>query len=203
MNVSSPITRIFGGILRSAIKVPGAKESVVIEPFHSLHLDITPDDVSDINDAIWKLVEPEVLDGYISPTAATQQEHSGETVKQALFEHLPNVLILHFKRFTFVDGQIRKVTKHISYQLEIYIPVELLTTSTRHAGPVRYSLCAVVYHHGKRAVNGHYTCDLRRGDNRWFHFDDSVVSPIAVADVIAPHNGTDRSEYLLFYQKGL
>lgn len=160
-----------------------------------------PDEVLDISDAIWKAVEPEVLDGYISPTASTEQEEKGETIKQALFEQLPNVLILHLKRFTYVDGQIEKVTKHVTYGLDLTIPAEMLASPLRRNGPVRYHLIAVVYHHGKRAVNGHYTCELRRGDGRWLHFDDSIVSPIAESSVTLPHTGADRSEYLLFYQQ--
>lgn len=36
----SPITRIFGGKLRSVLRCPGQKDSVTIEPFQRLQLDI-------------------------------------------------------------------------------------------------------------------------------------------------------------------
>lgn len=38
---ASPITTIFGGHFRSVLRRPGNRDSVVIEPFHSLQLDIS------------------------------------------------------------------------------------------------------------------------------------------------------------------
>lgn len=38
---SSPITRIFGGTIRSTVSAPDVPDSITIEPFHSLQLDLS------------------------------------------------------------------------------------------------------------------------------------------------------------------
>lgn len=39
--LSSPISRIFNGKMRSILQCPGSKDSVTIEPFHAIQLDIS------------------------------------------------------------------------------------------------------------------------------------------------------------------
>jgi hypothetical protein len=54
----------------------------------------------------------------------------------------------------------------------------------------RVHVCdAVVSHHGKLPVGGHYTCDVLHTHGRWLHFDDkavSIVSAQAVRHTVAP-----------------
>lgn len=37
---SSPVSEIYGGLLRSSVQMQGSKESVTVEPFFTLKLDI-------------------------------------------------------------------------------------------------------------------------------------------------------------------
>lgn len=60
----------------------------------------------------------------------------------------------------------------------------------------------VVYHHGKSAVGGHYTCDVRHtGSGGWLRIDDSNVKPVPEEAVLWQSQGSTRVAYLLFYRR--
>ena len=182
----SPITKIFGGNLRSELRVPGAKISVTLEPYQPLQLDIGSPQISNISDALKGLTRSETLHGdFNSPrgpgVAAT---------KQVFIETLPPVLILHLKRFQYNNtGGTQKIWKKIGYPLELEIPKEVFPPHRRggiiaHGGLPRYRLIGVVYHHGKNASGGHYTVDVRRQEGReWIRLDDTVIRRVRSEDV--------------------
>ena len=182
----SPITKIFGGKLRSELRVPGMKNSVTLEPYQPLQLDIGAPNVGNIIDALKGLTKPETLHGdFNSPrgpgTTAT---------KQVSIEILPQVLILHLKRFQYDNaGGTQKIWKKIGYPLDLHIPKEVFPQHKRggllaHGGLPNYRLIGVVYHHGKNASGGHYTVDVRRQDGReWIRLDDTVIKRIRSEDV--------------------
>lgn len=184
--VSSPITRIFGGNLRSELRVPGLKNSVTLEPYQPLQLDIGSSSINNITDALKGLTKPENLVGsFDSPrgpgTSAT---------KQVFIEVLPPILILHLKRFQYdSSGGTQKIWKKIGYPLELEIPKEVFAPAKRggfavKGGLPRYRLISVVYHHGKSAAGGHYTVDLLRQDRReWIRVDDTIIRRIRPEDV--------------------
>ena len=186
VDTESPITKIFGGKLRSELRVPGAKNSVTLEPYQPLQLDIGSPQVNNIVDALKGLTRSEVLHGdFNSPrgpgVAAT---------KQVFIETLPPVLILHLKRFQYDNaGGTQKIWKKIGYPLELEIPKEVFPQHKRgtfaaHGGLPKYHLTGVVYHHGKNASGGHYTVDVRRQDGReWIRLDDTVIRRVRSEDV--------------------
>lgn len=180
--VQTPITKIFGGQLRSELRVPGLKDSVTLEPYQPLQLDITANNVRNIVDALRGLTNPENLQGdFKSPRG----RGVGAT-KQVFIDSLPPVLILHLKRFQFDaegNGTV-KVWKKVGYPLELEIPKEVIHRSKRNMVTPRYKLTAVVYHHGKNASGGHYTVDVRRQDGtEWIRIDDTVIRRIRNEDV--------------------
>ncbi|KAI1389452.1 cysteine proteinase [Hypoxylon trugodes] len=185
---SSPITKIFGGQLRSELKVQGLKDSVTLEPFQPLQLDIGSPQVHNIVDALKGLTLPETLHGdFGSPRGK-----DGVATKQVLIESLPPVLILHLKRFQFdAEGTgTVKIWKKVGYPLELELPKEVFSRQKRNAltaegaGFPKYRLIAAVYHHGKNASGGHYTVDLRRQDGReWIRMDDTVIRRVRSEDV--------------------
>ncbi len=184
--LESPITKIFGGTLRSELRVPGLKNSVTMEPYQPLQLDIGSPLVSNIVDALKGLTRPEALHGdFKSPRGPNVV-----ATKQVLIETLPPVLILHLKRFQYDNtGGTQKIWKKIGYPLELEIPKEVfsrqkLGSILNHGGLPRYRLMAVVYHHGKNASGGHYTVDVRRQDGReWIRLDDTVIRRVRSEDV--------------------
>ncbi|KAM7186197.1 hypothetical protein V8F33_011963 [Rhypophila sp. PSN 637] len=186
--ISSPITKIFGGQLRSELRVPGLKTSITLEPYQPLQLDIGAPDVRNIVDALKGLTRAETLHGdFNSP-----QGKDSKAIKQVTIESLPPVLILHLKRFQFdAEGHgTVKIWKKIGYPLELEIPLEVLSRPKRNAlnaegaGLPRYRLISVVYHHGKNASGGHYTVDVRRQDGReWIRIDDTVIRRVRSEEV--------------------
>lgn len=182
----SPITKIFGGKLRSEFRVPGLKNSVTLEPYQPLPLDIGAPNVHNITDALRGLTRSEVIHGdFNSPrgpgTTAT---------KQVFIETLPPVLILHLKRFQYDNtGGTQKIWKRVGYPLELEIPKEVFPPHKRtifaaKGGLPTYRLISVVYHHGKNASDGHYTVDVRRQDGReWIRLDDTIIRRVRSEDV--------------------
>lgn len=183
-DTSSPITKIFGGQLRSELRVPGLKDSVTLEPYQPLQLDIGAPQVRNIVDALRHLTNPESLRGdFNSPRGKDVT-----ATKQVFIESLPPVLILHLKRFQFDaegNGTV-KIWKKVGYPLELEIPREVLSRAKRNSpsGMPKYRLIAAVYHHGKNASGGHYTVDVRRQDgSEWVRLDDTVIRRIRAEDV--------------------
>jgi ubiquitin carboxyl-terminal hydrolase 10 len=181
---SSPISKIFGGLLRSELRVPGLKPSIMTEPYQPLQLDIGSPTIRNIIDAMKGLTSQEKLQGDFN----TARGKNVEASKQVLIDELPPVLILHLKRFHFdAEGGISKISKKIGYPLELDIPREVLSrqkVASLGSNMPRYRLFAVVYHHGKNAGVGHYTVDVRRQDgSQWIRFDDTKIEPIRAEDV--------------------
>lgn len=185
-NSGTPITKIFGGLLRSEFRVPGLKDSITTEPYQPLQLDIGSPDVRNVVDALRGLTRPERLQGdFNSPRGKDVS-----ATKQVFIESLPPVLILHLKRFQFdAEGHgTVKIWKKVGYPLELEIPREALSRQTRQTigekHMPRYKLISVVYHHGKNASGGHYTVDVRRQEgDEWLRLDDTVLRRVRSDDV--------------------
>ena len=183
----SPITRIFGGQLRSELKVAGSMNSVTQEPFQPLQLDIGAPNINNIMDALRGLSKPESMSGAF-PSPRGQKTTA---TKQVYIETLPPVLILHLKRFQYdnVTRRTEKIYKKIGYPLDLEIPKEAFPISQRNrlaaqGGLPRYKLVGVIYHHGKNASMGHYTVDVRRQDGReWIRLDDTIIRRVRSEEV--------------------
>lgn len=202
----SPITKIFGGKLRSVLRTPGAKDSVTLEPYQPLQLDIQPAHVQTIEDALLNLTVPETIPGVFSPA----RNGPVDATKQVFIEHLPPVLILHLKRFLYDEvGGVQKNRKELGYADVLDVGGEMVTPTKRAEGKVRYRLFGVVYHHGRYASGGHYTVDvLRQDSSSWLHFDDTMYNPVASEHVgrrpgqsLTTSVGHDGQAYLLFYRR--
>lgn len=187
VSTESPVTRIFGGKLRSEFKVPGNKTSVTMEPYQPLQLDIGAPDVHNIIDALKGLTKPESIQGDFNSSRGTNVT----ATKQMFIETLPPVLILHLKRFQYdsLTGATQKIWKKVGYPLDLEIPREVFPAHRRNAmnaqgGIPKYRLMGVIYHHGKNASGGHYTVDVRRQEGReWIRIDDTVIRRVRSEDV--------------------
>lgn len=179
----SPITKIFGGHLRSELKVSGNKPSVTLEPYKPLQLDIGAPSVNNIVDALKGITRPEQLTGEFGNNSTAH--------KQVFIDTLPPVLILHLKRFQYDNSftGTQKIWKKVGYPLELEIPKDVFPSSKRsglavRGGAPKYRLTSVVYHHGKSAAGGHYTVDVLREDSReWVRIDDTIIRRIRPEDV--------------------
>ncbi|KAK5744611.1 hypothetical protein LTR17_002006 [Elasticomyces elasticus] len=180
----SPITKIFGGNLRSELRVPGLKDSITLEPYKPLQLDIGASHVNNIIDALKGITRTESLSGDFGGRSNTAK-------KQVFIDTLPPVLILHLKRFQYDNNLTgtQKIWKKIGYPLELEIPKDVFPTAKRggfaaKGGLPKYRLIGVVYHHGKSAAGGHYTVDILRQDSKeWIRMDDTIIRRIRPEDV--------------------
>ncbi|KAI0957901.1 hypothetical protein AcW1_006143 [Taiwanofungus camphoratus] len=206
-STESPITRIFGGKFRSTLRAPHQRDSVVVEEWRSLRLDIQRETVHTISDALQQISHPQ-------PVQISQPTRPGvvvEASQQALIESLPPILVLHLKRFLYdiSVGDVIKIGKQIAYGPELEISSDLIAPTRRTSHPVKYQLFGVLYHHGQSASGGHYTLDVlhpnRDLSNRpraaWIRIDDELVSDIRVDDVFGVSDRDDRCAYLLFYRR--
>ncbi|KAL4784583.1 hypothetical protein BJX76DRAFT_356940 [Aspergillus varians] len=183
----SPITKIFGGKIRSEFRVPGNKPSVTLEPYQPLQLDIGAPDVHNIVDALKGLTKPESIQGDFNSSRGPNVT----ATKQVFIESMPPVLILHLKRFQYdsVTNGTQKIWKKIGYPLDLEIPREVFQPHKRNimiaqGGLPKYRLIGVIYHHGNNASGGHYTVDVRRQEGReWIRLDDTAIHRIKSEDV--------------------
>ncbi|KAI9511095.1 hypothetical protein F5148DRAFT_975728 [Russula earlei] len=212
-SVESPITRIFGGKFRSTLHAPHQRDSVVVEDWRSLQLDIQRDSVRSIQDALSHISQPQPVQ--VGPSG------TNEASQQVLIEALPSILVLHLKRFLYDTAArgVVKIGKHVQFSPELEIPLDIMAPAARRpAQPARYTLYGVLYHHGVSAGGGHYTLDVlhpnrdegTRGDGNggageaWLHIDDETLSAVRHEDVFGGHDnerGDDRCAYLLFYRR--
>ncbi|KAJ1548661.1 hypothetical protein HK096_001484, partial [Nowakowskiella sp. JEL0078] len=195
--MESPISKIFSGRMRSVLRCPGTQDSVKIEAFQTLQVDIVSDSVVTIEDALKGLTAVETLDEFISPTKGVR----ADATKQNFIEALPPVLLLHLKTFEYdnISKTTRKIQKLIKYENTLRIDPEIIAPSALPVvgGRVEYSLFAVVYHHGRSALGGHYTCDVSMRDGQWIHYDDEQV---VVGSLLEdPKGKRDWQPYMLFY----
>ncbi|KAK2999764.1 hypothetical protein RJ639_022747 [Escallonia herrerae] len=120
------------------------------------------------------------------------KKHCQATKKLDLWR-LPEILVIHLKRFSY--------SRFLKNKLEIYVdfPVHDLDLSTFIAyknGNLsnRYMLYAISNHYGGMG-GGHYTAFVHHGGNRWYDFDDGVVSPISEDKI------KTSAAYVLFYRR--
>jgi len=198
----SPISRIFGGKFRTVLKVPGARETAIVDPWSRLQLDIQPVYVRTIEDALRHIATPETVQ--VTSSSRVQVDASQQTV----IETLPPILVLHLKRFLYDTAvkDVVKLSKQIAFGPELEIPKEVMSTG-RRSRPVKYKLFGALNHHGSSATGGHYTLDVlhpnprEEGHEGWVRLDDDIVQNIRSDDLAARETGDDRSAYLLFYRQ--
>lgn len=131
---------------------------------------------------------------------------------------LPDILIIHLKRFCQVGEKRNKLSTLVKFPLSGLNMAPHMAQSSS-AGPTPpgpgpwpswkqptclpttypldflYDLYAVCNHHGS-LQGGHYTAYCRNSlDGRWYSYDDSTVEPLREDEV------STRGAYILFYQK--
>ncbi|TYZ59429.1 hypothetical protein PybrP1_001050 [[Pythium] brassicae (nom. inval.)] len=218
----SPVNWLFKGALRSELKQVGKKQSsITVEPFHCLHLNLEHEasEAAFVVGANGQARAPVTytIDGMLRKAFAVEvidDAYRNPSMKRfTAMETLPVVLTFNIKRFTYhpEQGPV-KLQQFVQYPSRFAFPTAFMSSTcraansatdadadadadatTRFANPPVYELFAVVSHHGKFVVGGHYTCVCRDNKDQWFRFDDEHVSAIAEATALT------ENAYLLFY----
>uniref|UniRef100_A0A8C6KFL0 Ubiquitin carboxyl-terminal hydrolase n=1 Tax=Nothobranchius furzeri TaxID=105023 RepID=A0A8C6KFL0_NOTFU len=120
------------------------------------------------------------------------KQHQQATKKLDLWS-LPPVLVVHLKRFSYSRYMRDKLDSLVDFPLRDLDMSEFLINP--NAGPCRYDLIAVSNHYGGMG-GGHYTAYAKnKGDEKWYNFDDSSVSPASEDQCVS------KAGYVLFYQR--
>ncbi|XP_072397586.1 ubiquitin carboxyl-terminal hydrolase 10-B [Diabrotica undecimpunctata] len=190
----TPISDIFGGLLKSRIQRTGDLSTENIQPFLTLQLNI--EKVKTVREALEMLVNRHQLEGLTS--SKTNEEV--EAWQQVLLDELPVILILHLKCFDYKQDGCTKIVKALEFPVDLKIDQKLLSSKTQTQKEKHYKLFAVVYHDGKEASKGHYVTDaFHVGYSSWLRYDDASVKTVQEEQVLKPQ-GT-RVPYLLFYRR--
>ncbi|XP_061159791.1 ubiquitin carboxyl-terminal hydrolase 43 [Syngnathus typhle] len=128
-------------------------------------------------------------------------------VKMSLWT-LPDILILHLKRFRQVGERRNKLTTFVHFPLvDLDMTPHVVNRNPQQPGwkqsrraelappDFLYDLYAVCNHHGGMH-GGHYTAFCRNSvDGQWYSYDDSNAEAVPEGDVCT------RGAYILFYQR--
>uniref|UniRef100_A0AAQ5Y366 Ubiquitin carboxyl-terminal hydrolase n=1 Tax=Amphiprion ocellaris TaxID=80972 RepID=A0AAQ5Y366_AMPOC len=124
------------------------------------------------------------------------KKHQLATKKLDLWS-LPEVVIIHLKRFSYTKFTREKLDSIVDFPLRDldFSGCLLRKTVSSEEPPSRYDLIAVSNHYGGLR-DGHYTSYARNKDNgQWYYFDDSKVT-FAREDQIMTN-----AAYVLFYHR--
>ncbi|KAJ9522659.1 hypothetical protein QJQ45_019733 [Haematococcus lacustris] len=129
-----------------------------------------------------------------------------EAQKRMLIKQAPPCLILHLKRFKYVEsqGRMRKLMYRVVFPLELKLSN---TTVGAQGGDTLYTLFAVVVHVGSGPHHGHYVTLIKSAAN-WLYFDDERVESITETQVQSTYGATQEFNttcmdhgYILFYER--
>ena len=160
------------------------------EPYFMIDLPIPPDKkYPSLTDCFDHYVNGEILDG----DNAFYDKDSNKYIdisKKIQFWSFPNILVIDLKRFN---------SRNQKNQILISFPLENLDLSKYVIGYKKdsyvYDLFGVCNHSGG-PLGGHYTSFVKNANGKWYHFNDSDVSDVGLADSIV----TPKA-YCLFYRK--
>eukprot|EP01118_Nematostelium_gracile_P017797 TRINITY_DN7716_c0_g1_i1.p1 TRINITY_DN7716_c0_g1~~TRINITY_DN7716_c0_g1_i1.p1 ORF type:complete len:385 (+),score=91.04 TRINITY_DN7716_c0_g1_i1:19-1173(+) len=199
------VHRIFEGILTNETKCLTC-ETVTSknESFLDLSLDIEQN--HSISSCLRNFSSTETLRG--TEKFFCDQCHSKqEAEKRIKIRRLPNTLVLHLKRFKYVEQaqRYKKLIQRVVFPFEL----RLENTTDDAEDPERlYDLFAIVIHIGSGPNHGHYI-SIIKSHGHWLKFDDENIEIMSEQDIRSCFGSTNeminqvhRTDcgYLLFYQ---
>lgn len=205
---NSPITTLVQGQYLSRLTCTVCKTtSTTYNAFSCLSLPIPPGNHRSgvkLVDCFRLFTVEEVLDGdnaWHCPHCKKRQR----TTKTMKITRLPEVLIIHLKRFKQQGKSSNKLETFVSYptqQLDLtefwVRPTTQADEAVQHGGqfpPFLYNLYGVATHQGT-LKGGHYTSFVKRGKSGWCYFDDTRVYRN-----VNPNHVVTEHAYVLFFER--
>ncbi|KAK4400238.1 Ubiquitin carboxyl-terminal hydrolase 10 [Sesamum angolense] len=122
------------------------------------------------------------------------KEHRQASKKLDLWR-LPDVLVFHLKRFSYSRWLKNKLDTLVNFPIHNLDLSKYVKSKDASEGSHVYELYAISNHYGGLG-GGHYSAYCKLIDeNRWYHFDDSHVSPVNESEI------KTSAAYVLFYQR--
>tara|TARA_B100000424_G_scaffold184899_1_gene143386 strand:+ start:409 stop:1431 length:1023 start_codon:yes stop_codon:yes gene_type:complete len=190
-NNYSEILKLFFGIHVSLIQseINFSNLSINSEPYNIINLPIPPKSNNcTIYDCFDLYVNKEYLEG--ENAWYNEKTKKKENIYKSLsFWNLPDILIVDFKRF---DNNNKKINTLVT------TPLDNVNLSKYVIGYNKesyiYNLFGIINHSGG-SLGGHYTCFVKNANNKWYHFNDTIVSEIDTNSLIT------NKAYCYFYKK--
>ena len=189
----SIISDIFTGMYMSNVVCANCNyNSFTYEPFNILTLEVCDTDMTmfkNLHECINNFLKAESVE-------YTCERCKIKTLAQKTISifSMPEKLIIHFKRFKFVNGRSAKINSIIDFPLDNIFFHEVQDIHKKDKLP--FELYGIVHHSGG-TDGGHYIATTKNLLNhKWYEFNDSSVN-----EVTNPNTMIDRSAYILFYQK--
>lgn len=210
-NDSTSICRLFFSRIRKEVTYAAKKKcSITYSPESCMSLEIA-DHVYASADGVFKTHGSGVvslvscINRYFSIDSLGTGTRRDEI--QVTLDDLPPCLLLQLKRFSYdrQHGRSVKIMREVSYPMVLCLGADVCssdlierlgTQPTQSSAPVpMYSLHSIVLHHGASTTGGHYTAFAIGSDGMWRHFDDTRITVVDEAAVLA----ATKETYLLYY----
>lgn len=149
-----------------------------------------------LSDCLAKFTEREQLEPTDTWYCPKCKQHVRAFKKFDLFS-MPNVLIVHLKRFRYAQSSFYlhrdKITKLVQFPIEEFDLTDYVVGPKDDGKSLVYDLFAVSEHSGGLG-GGHYTAVAKNPENnRWFSFNDSFTNETTADRAVTPR------AYVLFY----
>jgi ubiquitin C-terminal hydrolase len=192
MNFSSNYSYIienFYGQIHNTITCPCGYKSHSFDPYSCISLNIPQTDERNISleKCFIENGKPEILDND-NKWFCDGCKQKTNAIRSTSIWTCPNILIIHLKKFT---SKGRKIDKHIDFNIKNIDLTKYMSKFSK--GKEDYELYAISNHSGNEN-GGHYWSYCKR-DDKWFNFNDSVVSEISENKILSSDN------YVLFFQR--
>lgn len=179
----SVVSQYFTGVYHSDITCAQCKNiNHTFEIFTTLSLEI-PNSENVCNN-IFPPTLNDCLDGFTSTEKLTDKYKCDkcmvytEGTKTMSFWNLPEILIIHYKRFkseqTHNSVQSRKISAMIEYPLTLDMTNYMCEYNRK---PTQYELTSVIHHYGQCNC-GHYV-SFSKINNNWFLFNDGNITHVS------------------------
>ncbi|CAN1160618.1 Ubiquitin carboxyl-terminal hydrolase 5 [Linum perenne] len=107
---------------------------------------------------------------------------------------LPEVLVIHLKRFSYSRSMKHKLETFVNFPIRDFDLTKYVANKNNTRRQL-YELYALTNHYGGMG-SGHYTAHIKLlEENKWYNFDDSHISLINEDDV------KSAAAYVLFYRR--
>lgn len=159
------------------------------EPFFMLHLPIPKKINPTLNECFDLYTQPELLqreNQYFYDKTKTKIDAKREMT----FFQLPDILIIHLKRF---DNVMRKDNTFVHFSPSQIVDLSRYVIDRKKSN--RYELYGICNHMGTTR-GGHYTAYVKsRNSMNWYDYNDSVVRKVNERQIVTPR------AYCLFYRR--